>query len=882
MWQVIAILSGALLAGGTSLCLGILLFRRFPIKAGRVEFLSLAFVAGSACFSQVVFFLCSVGLARRAVFLGIGVSAAAGAIGFVRRSKTSLSSNLLSSRMAWFLGSLFASFALVYLVNAIAPEMSPDGSAYHLPMVSRYLNAHGFQPIPSNFYASLPQAVELLFLPAFSLGGSSAAALMHLFFLFDLVLLMICYGHRFHFPVPAAVAAFLVFASPIVGWDAAAAYNDVAAAAILFALFYLLQIWDQERIAHLLIPIGILAGASYAVKYTAAIGLPYAIAFVAWKLWRGGKPLLRPLLTVSALAALIILPWMVKNAVVIGNPLAPFANTLFPNPYVHVSFEKQYLSNLRNYHLTGWFQAPAELTVRGERLQGFVGPIFLLLPIALLSLRREEGRRLLLAGAVFAAPWFLNIGTRFLIPALPPLAMALALSLSSLGPLLPAVALLHAFLSWYATPFKYFDSYAPRLASFPLRAALRIEPEDAYLARMSSGYLVDRLIEREVPPGEKIFSFDAVPEAWTSRQILIAYYSAENEVLQDTLWNAMLPRQCPVRALDLCFPARRLKGLRAIQDAPTDGGMWQISEFQIFSGNTQVLPDAGWDFHADTNPWDVPLAFDRSLVTRWQSWRPAARGMSLGVRFSEPLRIDQVRLLTTEDAFSPRIRLQGLDEFGNWATLPAQPSISSIHVTENLRMAATRALLDKGIRYMLVSPEAMGANEFYANGAAWGIQPVGESNGTRLYLLTGRASSTPPLSPVSLTPDSGAPPGTYDDSDPRMALHDAWMRDTQFQEPYGHTITYSNVTGASISFAFTGNSVTYTYTRSYNRGIAEIWIDNQLKDRVDLYAPVTKWKSQATYDVPGTGTHVIRIRVAGAHAPQAKGCFVDLDSIVVE
>ena len=565
MHRVIAILLGTLLTGGASLCLGTVLFRKLRIQAERVEYLALAFVVGSACFSQVVFFLCSVGLARQSVFLAIGLLAATAALGLTRRIETRPPLPSLSRRWKFLLGLPFAIFGSVYFVNALAPEMSPDGAAYHLPLVARYLSAHAFVPITSNLYASLSQGIELLFLPAFSLGGASAAAMVHFLFLIDLSLMMVCYGRRFGFPVPAALAAFLVFAAPAVGWDATSAYNDVAVAAILFALFYLLQIWDQERISGLLIPIGILAGASYAAKYSAAIAVPYALGFVAWKLWRARKPLLRPILTVSVLAAFLILPWMIKNTVFVGNPLAPFANALFPNPVVHVSFERQYLANLRHYQLAGALQAPWELTVKGEKLQGFFGPVFLLLPLALLSLRRREGRRLLFAGAVFAIPWFFNVGARFLIPALPTLTLALALALARPLVLLPAIALVHALLSWYAAPFRYFDAYAPRISSFPLRAALGIEPEDAYLARRSPGYLIDRMIEREVPPGETVFSFDAVPEAWTTRQILIGYYSAENEALSDVFLTAMLPGFCPEHALDYRFPPRRLKRLRAIQ-----------------------------------------------------------------------------------------------------------------------------------------------------------------------------------------------------------------------------------------------------------------------------------------------------------------------------
>lgn len=171
MHRVIAILLGTLLTGGASLCLGTVLFRKLRIQADPVEYLALAFVVGSACFSQVVFFLCSVGLARQSVFLAIGLLAATAALGLTRRIETRPPLPSLSRRWKFLLGLPFAIFGSVYLVNALAPEMSPDGSAYHLPLVARYLSAHAFVPITSNLYASLSQGIELLFLPAFSLGG---------------------------------------------------------------------------------------------------------------------------------------------------------------------------------------------------------------------------------------------------------------------------------------------------------------------------------------------------------------------------------------------------------------------------------------------------------------------------------------------------------------------------------------------------------------------------------------------------------------------------------------------------------------------------------------------------------------------------------------
>ncbi len=108
------------------------------------------------------------------------------------------------------------------------------------------------------------------------------------------------------------------------------------------------------------------------------------------------------------------------------------------------------------------------------------------------------------------------------------------------------------------------------------------------------------------------------------------------------------------------------------------------------------------------------------------------------------------------------------------------------------------------------------------------------------------------------------------------------MRDTQFPEPYQHTLTYSNIPGATISLAFVGTAVTYVYTRARNRGIAEVVVDGVPKGRIDLYSAATVWQSRTKFRGLGPGRHVIQIRVTGEHNPQANDGFVDLDALIVE
>jgi hypothetical protein len=158
---------------------------------------------------------------------------------------------------------------------------------------------------------------------------------------------------------------------------------------------------------------------------------------------------------------------------------------------------------------------------------------------------------------------------------------------------------------------------------------------------------------------------------------------------------------------------------------------------------------------------------------------------------------------------------------------------------------------------------------------------LGEADGGRLYALKPGEAGDPTSDPVAGRRPV-APRGTYDDPDARICLHAAWTRDTQFADADRHTLTYSNIPGASASLAFHGDAITYVYTRAANRGIAEIFVDGQLKERADLYSPKTIWKSRIRYECLGPGAHVIQIRVTGEHNPRACDSFVDLDALIVE
>jgi 4-amino-4-deoxy-L-arabinose transferase-like glycosyltransferase len=100
---------------------------------------------------------------------------------------------------------------------------------------------------------------------------------------------MVCWGRRFGLPKVGLFAALIIFASPVIGKDGVSAYNDLAVATLVYAVFYLLQVWDEFQTPNLLILIGLLSGAAYGVKYTAFLTLPFSLAWI-WFSRRHHRP----------------------------------------------------------------------------------------------------------------------------------------------------------------------------------------------------------------------------------------------------------------------------------------------------------------------------------------------------------------------------------------------------------------------------------------------------------------------------------------------------------------------------------------------------------------------------------------------------------------
>ncbi|MEO8048996.1 MAG: discoidin domain-containing protein [Acidobacteriota bacterium] len=729
--KALAALAGAAFTVAACYALGAVIVARLGARLRRDEKFPLAFVVGAAVLHLAIFAVMALGFAYKPVLIGmltacVGAACATGDWRLPVRQQSSRE-DLLYRAIRYLFGIIAAAFTVLYLFNAWAPEISPDGSSYHLGLVARYLRARGFERVTTNMLFSFSEGVEMLYVPAFAIGRHSAAALVHFAFLLSLALAVLAYGKRIGKPLAGAAAALLVYLSPIVGIDGTSAYTDVAAAAIVFAVFYWIQLWDENRNNRILIAAGLLAGYCYAAKYTAFVMIVYAVGLVAWRTRKW-----QPVGLLVGCSLIMAAPWAVKDWIYLHNPVAPFANQWFPNPYLYVLVEKLWTARMRTYGLKNLWTLPLEVTIHGETTQGLLGPVFLAAPLALLALRSRAGRILLIPGALVFITYVGNIGTRFLIPSLPFLSLAMALALEGVAPLLALLVVFHAVSSWPTVLMRYTNAWS--LHEIPYKAALRILPEEQFLGAHTE-YQWARMVEKNVPPGKLVFTLSGLPDAYTTREVLITYWGGLNNDIGDALTMGWSKPWQPVKLLSFILPDAKYRRLRVVQTgvATFPEEQWNVHEIRLFHGGAELPRRPAWRLQAFPDPWGVQRAFDNSEATRWRSWETLRPGMWIAVDLGREEDVDRVQVELSGDEWDARMRLETTDAGNRWIPLTVATEERHVPPSGSLRRAATYEAHLRGVDYFLIKDDDYGAGDYAEFTRDWGLTLLEHAYGASVY-----------------------------------------------------------------------------------------------------------------------------------------------------
>jgi hypothetical protein len=224
----------------------------------------------------------------------------------------------------WIISILLGMLGLALLLT-LAPPTHWDTLTYHLEGPRSYLREGRIAPLSDNHFLGFPQTLEMLYLWLVILAGPRAPALLHWCFGVLAMLLVAGIARRFKQPQAGliAIVSFLVCES---AWaQFGFAYNDLGATAFVTGAAACLIAWDGNHRLKLLMLAGVFVGLAMGTKYTsagAAIGAGMLTIWLARRhgIWHS----VRALGIVTSAAVIVFLPWLIKDAVLYGNPIAPF------------------------------------------------------------------------------------------------------------------------------------------------------------------------------------------------------------------------------------------------------------------------------------------------------------------------------------------------------------------------------------------------------------------------------------------------------------------------------------------------------------------------------------------------------------------------------
>lgn len=452
-------------------------------------------------------------LALAAGFAGVGLALfalgllgqlRAGAVATLALAGIALCFRLERPRPRLVVEGLGLAVALVLGSLLAYPLTGWDPAMYRLPTARAFAVSGGLPFVPELRFPIGPQLGEVLFAGALTLGSERFARGLVFLALLGTVTLAYAWARRL-FGTPAGlVAAALVVGSPgavLYGTDA---YVDVLQAfftvAALAAADRAREGADEARCGRLGVLAGALAGAGAAIRYTgllAAVVIPVALWASAprGRRRRRGLPALLGVLAVAA-------PWYLRAAFVTGNPLFPLGTGVFgPNAWDLGPLAKIYGS-------PGFFSFLGRLLLLPESGPPVFDPwLTVLLPLAGFGAWREPRLRLpvALAASLLVATWATAPDPRFGLPALAPLALAVAGGLAGLGSFRraarPVVAVITLLLA--APGFLYTGYRLGQLGPVPRDAAATAR----FLARRVPGYSLVAELERLPGPPCTVYAY---------------------------------------------------------------------------------------------------------------------------------------------------------------------------------------------------------------------------------------------------------------------------------------------------------------------------------------------------------------------------------------
>lgn len=457
---------------------------------------------------------------------------------------------------------LFLASAGFNLLFSHSPPIMDDSVYIYLALPQAYAAGHSVMEVPENAHAYFPAVIEMLYTQLMLARPAEAAKLLNWAFgvLSALVAARLAFRHL-GAERPGLTAA-LVYCMPWIASLSGSGKIDLGS--MLFALLaaHALLFWlespEGRQSDRLFTLCGLMAGAHFATKYT---GLAAVAALFLWALPRLLRERRwRPALLFAACAAAPASPWLMRNWVLIGNPVFPASLPGHPgDPYLYAFFHNQAASGWTDYLLKTYNEL-----LFGDLIWGTGPLIWALAPAVLLGWKLERdgrtARALALGGTMAVVTTAILPGaplTRFLAPGLVLMAAACGAWIDHRWDR-AALWLRHVLLATTLFPGVAMSAW---FAAKRLPLWLGMETREAFVRRnwnLLEDYIVHGFIRNEVPPGSRIL--------FTYLNVAPAYFYPEHRAMGLGFY----PPSFYERGLDEAFRTLKSDGVRYLVTAPKD------------------------------------------------------------------------------------------------------------------------------------------------------------------------------------------------------------------------------------------------------------------------------------------------------------------------
>ena len=239
-------------------------------------------------------------------------------------------------------------FLASHIPNELYPVLGHDDNVYHLLIPRLYLENHGLIYLPSNLYANMPHIVEVLYTIPMAIGDFTAPKVLSVAFSFWTIAALYVFALPLLGRFGAGLVPLLYLSGKNIQFHFELAHIEPVMGFFLLCACLSLLTWRETRNPGFLRILALACGFVMASKYTGWF-FASALFFLATLLILQSRDLsgirsrLRLLAELSAILLLLIAPWLIKNALLTGNPIYPNLYSIFDGSFWSQIQEMHYL-----------------------------------------------------------------------------------------------------------------------------------------------------------------------------------------------------------------------------------------------------------------------------------------------------------------------------------------------------------------------------------------------------------------------------------------------------------------------------------------------------------------------------------------------------------